>query len=107
MDFDDYQALTKKTAVYPSDKALEYLALGLAGEAGEVANKVKKILRGDQELTQDVKNMISDELGDCLWYISELSTKLETRLMMIAGRNIDKLLKRKVEGKIRGSGDDR
>jgi len=103
MKFDDYQDKTGETAVYPDENAVEYLALGLNGEAGEVAEKVKKSIRDDKELGDDVR----DEIGDCLWYIARLLDELGYDMSEAAEANIDKLFDRKDRGKIQGSGDDR
>ncbi len=103
MEFDDYQGKTGETAVYPEDKAVEYLALGLNGEAGEVAEKVKKSIRDDKELGEDLR----DEIGDCLWYIARLLDELGYDMSEAAEANIDKLFDRKERGKIKGSGDNR
>ncbi len=103
MKFDDYQDKTGETAVYPDEKAVEYLALGLNGEAGEVAEKIKKSIRDDKELGDDVR----DEIGDCLWYIARLLDELGYDMSDAAEANIDKLFDRKDRGKIQGSGDDR
>ena len=62
----EYQRKAKETAIFPADKALEYLSLGLVGEAGEVANKVKKLIR-DKKVLLDT-TVISSEIGDVLWY---------------------------------------
>ncbi|MEM0148311.1 MAG: nucleoside triphosphate pyrophosphohydrolase family protein [Candidatus Micrarchaeaceae archaeon] len=106
--FEDYAVEAHKTAMYPEDKAIEYLALGLAGEAGEVANKVKKIIRGDKNISNEE---IIDELGDVLWYLSELSAKMAKEstspLAMVASRNIQKLKSRAERGVIKGNGDNR
>ncbi len=107
MDFDDYQLIAHRTAEYPPVKGLEYLTLGLVGEAGEIANKVKKILRGDAILTAEVKEKILEELGDVLWYAAELCTFLEVRLMSVATENTNKLRDRKERGKVKGDGDNR
>jgi len=103
MKFDDYQEKTGETAVYPEEKAIEYLALGLNGEAGEVAEKIKKSIRDDKELGDDLK----DEIGDCLWYIARLLDELGYDMSEAAESNIDKLFDRKDRGKIKGSGDRR
>ncbi len=109
--FSEYSREAHKTAIYPKEYEIEYLTLGLAGEAGEVANKVKKLFRDD--------NIDSDEilleLGDVLWYISELSRiffsyeyELEDRtdsLENVANMNLEKLRKRKEKGTLKGSGD--
>jgi len=105
MDFDDYQSLAKTTAVYPRKHKVTYPMLGLAGEVGELLNKYKKTLRGD--IKGISKEDALGELGDILWYVSAICTDLDLRMMEVAGKNIDKLLKRKVEDKIKGSGDNR
>ena len=103
MEFDEYQKGTEKTAVYPEEKAVEYLALGLNGEAGEVAEKIKKSIRDDKELSDEIQ----DEIGDCLWYIARLLDELGYSFSETAEGNLDKLLDRKDRGKIHGSGDKR
>ena len=108
-EFDEYQKFTATTDVYPDDKFnIGYKALGLVGEAGEVADKIKKIYRdknGNFNVTDEVE--IAKELGDCLWYISTLAKSLDFDLSNIASINVDKLSKRKTEGKLHGSGDNR
>lgn len=106
MDFDEYQELTERTAVYSKDKELEYLTLGLVGEAGEVANKVKKYFRGDFELER-LEEMLNDELGDVLWYLARLAKTSGWRLSDIALDNLDKLNDRRNRGVTRGDGDNR
>jgi len=107
VDFDEYQSVSKATQVYPNEAKIIYPVLGLVGEAGEVANKVKKLLRGDHELTQEIKAAIADEMGDQLWYLAALASDLELNLEEIARANIDKLADRRDRGVIRGSGDNR
>ncbi len=106
-----YQQLCTETQIYPREHAVFYPALGLAGEAGEVANKIKKIMRdrkGDvNNLPGEVKDEITSELGDCLWYISALATDLGIGLDGVVVENIRKLQKRKEKGTIHGSGDKR
>lgn len=102
-DFDGYQDWTDSTAIYPEHSALEYVALGLASEAGEFAGKVKKLIRDGNV---DVDDMIS-ELGDCLWYIARAAAELEVHLSDVAKTNIDKLEDRKARDKIKGEGDNR
>ena len=106
-----YQQLCTETQIYPREHAVFYPALGLAGEAGEVANKIKKIMRdrkGDvNNLPGEVKDEIASELGDCLWYISALATDLGIGLDGVVVENIRKLQKRKEKGTIHGSGDKR
>lgn len=103
MDFDDYQGETRKTAVYPEENAVEYLALGLNGEAGEVAEKIKKSIRDDKELGEELQQ----EIGDCLWYMARLLDELGYDFSDTAEANLDKLLDRKQRDKISGSGDNR
>ena len=108
MDFSQYQFRTGLTARYPQDRAIEYLVLGLASEAGEVAGKYKKIIRdSDGRFTKENTDALLDELGDVLWYCSELSTVLKTNLAEVAARNVRKLESRAERGKIGGSGDSR
>ena len=108
MDFSNYQWRTGHTAIYPMDKALEYLSLGLVSEAGEVAGKVKKIIRDHgSELTPELIEALEFELGDVLWYIAQLCTILKTNLGVVANKNVEKLALRKQANTIKGSGDDR
>ena len=109
MNFQDYQAQSRTTAIYPNkDHNFIYPALGLAGETGEVAEKIKKILRDQAgELNDLNRQEISKELGDVLWYVSQLATELNLSLEEIAQNNITKLLSRLDRGVLRGSGDNR
>lgn len=107
LTFDEYQKGTALTAVYPESKALEYTALGLAGEAGEVANKVKKIIREDGGDPVQALIQLADELGDVLWYASELASTLGVDLSIVAKRNLEKLAARQEAGTLKGSGDTR
>tara|TARA_R100001082_G_C4358844_1_gene158281 strand:- start:930 stop:1286 length:357 start_codon:yes stop_codon:yes gene_type:complete len=99
----DYQRAAVSTAIYKKEHAVIYPALGLAAEAGEVANKVKKILR-DGKFD---KEAIADEVGDCMWYIAALCRDLNIDMQEIADNNIKKLKDRLERGVISGSGDDR
>lgn len=101
--FDGYQDFTEDTAIYPEDKALEYVALGLASEAGEFAGKVKKWIR-DGKLDRDA---VAAELGDVLWYVARAASELEVYLSDIAYDNVEKLKSRKARGVLGGSGDNR
>lgn len=108
MRFDEYQKHTAETAIYPKETALYYTALGLAGEAGEVANKVKKILRDyGGKLSLDQGDAIGKEIGGVLYYCSELASALGLDLGYIAEQNIKILADRKRRGTLQGSGDDR
>jgi len=96
MKFEEYQRQAKQTALYPNRlKNLEYPTLGLAGEAGEVANIVKKIQRDfGGEITPEIRAKLKDELGDVLWYISACADELSLTLEEIAEFNVEKLAKR-------------
>jgi NTP pyrophosphatase (non-canonical NTP hydrolase) len=109
MELHDYQKRSRVTALYPDAGAnFIYPTLGLVGEAGEVAEKVKKILRDDAgEVSDEKRAAIKKELGDVLWYLTQVATELDLSLDEIAEANLEKLLKRKAEGKLGGSGDDR
>ena len=103
MDMKSYQREAQKTAIYGVNHAVIYPALGLAGEAGEVANKVKKMLRdGDFD-----RQAVAAELGDCLWYIAAMCRDLNMNMGEVAVDNLEKLMKRKAKGTIKGSGDNR
>jgi len=105
-----YQDKAQETAIYPKENNLDliYTTLGLAGEAGEIANKVKKIIRDDAGvLKSDVEDALRDELGDVLWYVAGVAKALNISLDEIAFRNLAKLQSRKDRGKIGGSGDTR
>jgi len=109
-DINNYQRNALATAVYPESGqvgGLVYTALGLVGESGEIANKVKKILRGDKELTFETKEAIASELGDVLWYVAAAADELGYFLSDIAQINLDKLSHRAENGKIKGDGDER
>jgi len=105
LTWQDYQEATRETAVYPKCEALQYLTLGLASEAGEVASLVKKWIRGDRECIDE--ELMEKELGDVLWYLARLADELQLRLNHIAVRNLNKLMERKLRGTLRGDGDNR
>ena len=106
--FNEYQSEANKTAQYPLDRGLEYLALGLASEAGEVAGVVKKMIRDDGgALSRERTQKLIDELSDVLWYAAEIATLLDINLSSVARRNIEKLADRAERGVIKGSGDNR
>lgn len=128
MNFKEYQEKAHETAIYPrinykagekkiGEGAYEidernidfvYPALGLSGEIGELLNKLKKIIRDKIDATsQEFKDSIGKEVGDCLWYIAELASVFDLDLEEIAKQNIEKLAKRKKDDKIQGKGDDR
>lgn len=108
MTFNDYQDLAKTTAIYPGEYKLVYPALGLTGEAGEVAEKVKKLLRDKQGVVSDeFKTELKKELGDVLWYLSAMATDLGLTLEEIAQANYQKLKDRQERKVLSGSGDNR
>lgn len=109
MDFTSYQQKARLTAKYPViGHAVIYPALGLTNEAGEVAGKIKKIFRDKSGLIgPGDREALKSELGDVLWYISQVATELELSLDEIAEHNIAKLLDRAARGKISGDGDNR
>ena len=96
MNFEEYQSAAAKTAHYPRRlENLEYPTLGLAGEAGEVANIVKKIQRDHGGiLNEEIRAKLKDELGDVLWYISACAEELDLTLNEIAEFNVEKLARR-------------
>ena len=99
-----YQKEAREFALYPEEASVVYPALGLAGEAGEVAEKVKKTIRGDKDLDKDE---VAKELGDVLWYIANLASDIGISLDTIAAKNIEKLRSRMERQVIKGSGDNR
>jgi len=109
MEFKEYQKESRKTAIYP-DKGNNYVypTLGLAGESGEIAEKIKKVIRDKEGVVDDeTRDLIKKELGDVLWYISQIASELDLSLEDVARGNIEKLLSRLERGKIGGSGDNR
>ena len=106
MKLNDYQNRANETAIYP--EGLNYPILGLAGEAGEICNKYKKILR-DKGGDVDVNDLdeLAKELGDVLWYVAQIATELGTDLETVARVNLMKLRDRKDRGVLGGSGDER
>ena len=105
-NLNNYQMQAKKFAIYPEDMRIMYPALGLAGEAGEVADKVKKIYRDDRTDARFLAE-IAKEIGDVMWYCAVLADDLGFDLQQVAEMNIYKLKSRKATDKIGGSGDDR
>lgn len=108
MTLNDYQSKALETAIYPEEAKVVYPTLGLTGEAGEVADKVKKIIRDNNgQLSDEKKLEIAKEIGDVLWYCATLSHDLGFTLEEIAQMNYDKLHSRQLRGKLHGSGDNR
>jgi NTP pyrophosphatase (non-canonical NTP hydrolase) len=109
LSFDHYQQAADKTAIYPNKGSnLAYPILGLLGEAGELANKYKKVLRDHGGIPPaGFAGNFADELGDVLWYVSAIATELGWPLADVARGNLDKLAARAERGTLTGSGDAR
>jgi NTP pyrophosphatase (non-canonical NTP hydrolase) len=109
MDFQDYQERSRSTARYPQAGSNPiYPTLGLCGEAGEVADKVKKVLRDrGGHFDAQVRDDLLLELGDVLWYVAQLATELDLSLDAIAEANLAKLASRAARNVIAGHGDRR
>lgn len=117
--FDEYQALAATTAIFPRtfvedengdlvECNLLYPALGVGGEAGEVCEKVKKLLRDKRGRVDDeVRDAVKKEVGDVLWYLATITRLAELSLGECASANYAKLKSRQDRGKLKGSGDDR
>lgn len=109
MNFEEYQKLSRKTALYPNAGSnFVYPTLGLAGEAGEVAEKIKKVIRDKNGVvSEETKIEIAKELGDVLWYVTQIAAELGLSLDSIADSNIKKLYSRFDRGALGGDGDNR
>jgi NTP pyrophosphatase (non-canonical NTP hydrolase) len=117
MELDQYQKAALETAVYPKEYKTIYPALGMNGEAGEVADKMKKVLRDSDVIVRDGNGTIvlpdakreelAKEVGDVLWYVATMAYDLGYSLGEIAEMNIRKLASRKQRGQLNGSGDNR
>ncbi len=109
MTFKEYQKQARTTAIYPNlgDNFI-YPTLGLAGEAGEVAEKIKKVLRDSEgKITEEKKIELNKELGDVLWYLANLSAELGFSLEEVAFNNLEKLKSRQERNQLHGNGDNR
>lgn len=109
MTFEEYQQQSRKTATYPNaGNNFVYPTLGLSGEAGEVAEKIKKVLRDKGGvIDEETKQLIGKELGDVLWYVNQIATELGLSFEDVAKGNLEKLFSRLERGVISGSGDTR
>ncbi len=109
MELKEYQQHAQKTALYPNvGTNLIYPTLGLAGEAGEFANKVKKIDRDASGIVStEMRQCLLEELGDVLWYVSQLSIELGSGLEDVAQTNLEKLISRQTRNVLGGTGDHR
>lgn len=108
MNLNDYQQLALRTArSKDANDEFYHLLLGLVGEAGEVAEKVKKVIRDEGSDFSKLDELFKKELGDVLWHIAVLAAYFDIKLEDIAQMNIDKLASRLERGTIGGSGDTR
>jgi NTP pyrophosphatase (non-canonical NTP hydrolase) len=109
MDFNEYQKKSKKTDLGTRiESDLVYYVLGLTNESGEVAGKIKKLYRDKNgEMNLEFKEELAKELGDVLWYLSQIASKIDLNLEDVAKMNIDKLESRLKRGQIKGDGDQR
>ena len=109
MNFSDYQSKSRTTAKYPPiGHPVIYPTLGLTNEAGEVAGKIKKIFRDKGGVIGEAdRDALKGELGDVLWYLTQLCTELDLSLEDVAAHNLEKLFSRMERGKISGDGDNR
>jgi NTP pyrophosphatase (non-canonical NTP hydrolase) len=109
MTFSEYQKASRQTAIYPDrDHNFVYPTLGLAGETGEVAEKIKKIIRDKGGLLDaDSRDALKKELGDVLWYLAQLATETGLDLEEVAAGNLEKLLSRMERNVLQGDGDNR
>lgn len=109
LDFNEYQKKALETAVYPDiGNNFIYTAIGLFGESGELANKLNKIIRDHNgEISEDAREDLIAELGDCLWFLSAACSELNCNLEDVAEQNLRKLSSRKERNVISGNGDKR
>ncbi len=109
VDFTSYQRESRKTALpVTCDHSITYPTLGLVNEAGEFAGKIKKIFRDKNGQINDAdREALKGELGDVLWYLSQLCSELNLSLEEVAAYNLEKLFSRQARGTLQGSGDVR
>lgn len=112
LTLNEYQSMALETAIYPEEFKVIYPTLGITGEAGEVSDKIKKLIRDKGYkggLIEDAKDRedIALELGDVLWYVATLAHDIGFTLEQVAMMNYFKLQKRKEQNKLGGSGDHR
>ena len=109
IDFERYQRESRKTwSLVHTDHAIVYPTLGLVNEAGEVAGKIKKIFRDkDGVISETDRAALKSELGDVLWYLTQICTELDLSLEEVAAQNLTKLFDRLERGVIGGEGDVR
>ena len=107
LTFNNYQKYARETAIYTGN-GIYYPALGLCGEAGEVADKIKKIYRDKSgKISEEDKHQIVKEMGDVLWYLANMASDLNITLEDVAKTNLEKINIRKEKNLIHGEGDNR
>ena len=108
-DFNTYQTESRKTwGVIPMNHPIVYPTMGLVDEAGEVAGKIKKIFRDKNgQITEEDRQSLKNELGDVLWYLTQICTELGLTLEEVTETNITKIFSRQERGKLGGDGDNR
>lgn len=111
MNFDEYQKLSDRTADFtgrPGDYPLMYCSMGLAGETGELIEKIKKVMRNDNgEVSPEKRELIKLEIGDVLWYLSQIARLTGVSFQEAAAANVKKLADRRERGVIKSEGDKR
>ena len=110
MTFDEYQKQALTTAISSGNDLLDlcHWALGITGEGGEIAEKVKKIIRDQNStITDETRAEIAKEVGDVLWYLAVLADSMGVSLEDLAQANLAKLKSRQARGRITGNGDNR
>lgn len=107
MKLNQYQEAARRTAIYPKEEGLNYTVLGLVGEAGEVAEKLKKRMRDGDDKSGNFEDAVMAELGDVLWYLANCASELGVTLESVALSNLTKLESRMARGVLGGSGDER
>jgi NTP pyrophosphatase (non-canonical NTP hydrolase) len=113
MEINDYQQRAAETATYPGvGNNFVYPTLGLAGETGEVVEKIKKLMRNDgvvaaKDIPEEKRAEVAKEMGDVLWYLAQLGTELGVTLEEAATKNLEKLASRRERGVLHSEGDNR
>ena len=112
MDIDKYQGIIEKTAIYPKEIGIAYCALGMNGEAGEVAEKAKKLYRdkdllNNPSISEEDRKALAKEIGDVVWYCTALASEIGVPMSDILEVNYNKLIKRRETRTLQGSGDNR
>lgn len=109
LTFDEYQTQALKTVCYDQSIGPYYTILGLCGETGEIADKLKKIYRDKdwKNISKEDRQAILKEVGDVLWYVSKICDDFNVSFSEVAQLNLDKINKRKLTNTLHGEGDNR